>query len=697
MSLTLTLAAVLAANTSPVSDENASETQSWVSDVIRVTGQASDGYATRQSGLSRSGADLIDVPQSIQVLSRTLLTEQELTTLSDALRNVSGASPTDTREAVLANPLLRGFEAEVFVDGLIAYGDTAVIDPSSLVGVERIEVAKGPTSALFGGGTGAPVGGLINLVTKTPSGQARRELGVQVGSENRVSVFADLDQPLTDTLGVRLAVEQFDSDDHIDAITTERLTVNPSLTLQMSDRTALVVRGLYNRIEQLEYSGLPTALIDTPGVDREQFTGATDAPNTTIENTMLTLELNHQFSEALHGQVRVRRYEGAFDEYASFGYLAFFPLQGTQMAVIRGSLPTDVEETTLDANLSWSGQTGAIHHDVLAGVTYDVTDYSVSSGFAFAPIGVLDLASGVNALSFGEVPPFTSTAASEYRTTALYAQNQMQLGDRVHFLISGRYSEYTLTEVTGGQGTDKTYTEFDPRLGVTVNLSDQVSAFAGFATGSRLSLFFAGENGAAPVPETSTSYEAGFKFDFESLGLFGTISAFEIKREDVPTASQTQPFVSVQSGEQRSQGVEADLIWEPSSNFSLLGAVSLVNAEVSRDNVLPEGAKLPRNPEWSGRLAARYRFSEGRFAGLGLGAGLTYTGETFASLPNGIEIDAYTVADAQISYERDAWRVGLSIENLFDTDYVAPYQYLSQDLVRPGRPRSAWLSLSHSF
>src|SRR5690606_15006125 len=155
--------------------------------------------------------------------------------------------------------------------------DTAVIDPSSLIGVERIEVAKGPTAVLFGGGTGAPVGGLINLVTRTPKPEAFAEVGVRTGSFGLVAPWVDANLPLGEKAGFRIAAVYSDSDSYIDEVTTRRLTVHPSLAVAFSDATDLVLRGQYSRIEQLEYSGIPTAVARLPNVDPFQFTSAPDA------------------------------------------------------------------------------------------------------------------------------------------------------------------------------------------------------------------------------------------------------------------------------------------------------------------------------------------------------------------------------------------------------------------------------------
>jgi iron complex outermembrane recepter protein len=475
------------------------------------------------------------------------------------------------------------------------------------------------------------------------------------------------------------------------------------LAVAFSDATDLVLRGQYSRIEQLEYSGIPTAVARLPNVDTIQFTSAPDAPDTVVENTMLTAELTHRFSPNLTGTVRARYYESSFDEFASFPFLSFFPLAGTQAAIIRGQLPTDIEETTIDASLLWQGEALGLQHTLLFGATWDGVDYRVGSGFAFAPIGVIDYTVGPQGLSFGTIPAITGEQANEYRTLAFYVQDEIKVGDRLTVLLSGRYAEYELSEVAVGTATltDQTYSEFDPRVGVSFRVNDGVSLFAGYATGSRLSLFFTGDLGQPPVPETSESIEAGVKFDTGSIGLSGTIAAFQITREDIPVLSFINPFASVQGGAQESQGVELDLVWEPSENLSMLGNLALTDAAITDDSNIPGasnvGNQRARVPETSGRIAARYRFTEGAFSGLGIGLGATYASEAPTTDENIGFGDDYLVFDAQASYDWDRFRIGLNIVNLTDEDYLVPYQYLAQDVVRPGQPLSAYVSLSARF
>lgn len=692
--LLLTGAALAAA--SPALAQDPSARPAWTVEEVIVTGAREDGYTASNAATLRLPVTLRETPQAIQVLTSTLIEEQQLTTLADAARNISGVIPALPSEAVLANPIVRGFESEVFLDGLIAYGDTAVADPSSLSGVERIEVAKGPTSTLFGGGAGAPVGGLINLVSKTPEAERATSLGLRVGSFNTLQASFDANLPVSDRAGLRLTGEVTDSEDAIDRVTVDRVVLTPSFRIDLGD-TRLTLLGAYNRTEQLEYAGLPAAVIGLPGVDPYRFSGATDAPRTEVENRVLTAVLERDFSDSVSGTLQVRRYESEFNEYASFPFLAFFPPTGTQYTIIKGWLPVEIAEWTVDASLTARFTTGPVRHVLLAGAQYDATDYDGAAAFDFSPIGVIDYADPSSDLNFGA--PLTiapgGTFVNEYRTQAIYVQDQMSVGERLHVLAGLRWSRLDLTELQGGVN-DVTEDQLDPRLGVTYDLTDAVSVYAGWATGSRLSLFFNGA-GTPPKPETSESAELGLKFADAARGLSGTLAWFSQVRENVPTPDPTTPFSSNQTGEQEAEGVELDLIWEPNPQWSVLVTYAYTDAKVSADtNAAQVGDRLPRVPEHAGRVAARYRFT-GALDGLGVGAGLTAASAAEITLPNSARGDSYVVADAQASYDFGAWRIGLSIENLFDESYVIPYQYLAQPVVRPGTPRSAWLSLGYRF
>ena len=669
----------------------------WHADEIIVVEKRPAPYGAEDASVARMPVPLAEIPQSIQVLTPALLKEQELNTLSEALLNVSGVVPSQPSEIVLANPIVRGFEAEIYTDGLMGYGDTAVTDPASLIGVERIEVAKGPTSVLFGGGTGAPVGGLINVVSKTPQDGAFANARLRTGSFATVAPGIDVNLPLGDRAGLRLPAEYARSDDYVDEVQIERVTLNPSLGVAVTDSTDLLLRVAYNRVEQLEYVGLPAEVAGRAGVDRFQFTSAADAPDTVIENLTVHGSLTHRFSDRIEATLQLRRFDNSFDEFSSSPFFTFFPIVDGTAAQIRGSLPVDTVEWTADASVTAVFETGNVEHTLLAGLTVDDTNYSGATGFDLLNLlGPYDYVDQSPPLSFGETPPLDTFLESDYKTRAAYLQNHMRVGERLTLLAGGRLSRYELVEITGGQGTDKSFTRFDPRLGASLDIATGVSAFAGWSTGSRLSLFFSSEDGSPPELETSESIEAGLKFNQGDLGLSGTLAAFRIVRKNVPTPDPASFATSIQTGEQEATGVEVDLVWEPSRALSVLLSASMTDSEVTEDTIIPTGDGVPRVPEYSGRLAARYRF-DGGLDGLGIGAGLSFASAAEITLPNSFESDDYIVLDAQVSYSFDRYRLGLTVHNLADEEYFRPYQYFAQAVVRPGAPRSAFVTLAAEF
>jgi iron complex outermembrane receptor protein len=678
---------------------------SWRIEEIVVTG-ARGGYAAQDSSLSKADIALQDLPQSVQVLNRTLIDEQNLQSLSDALVNVSGVVPSDESESVLISPLIRGFRAEIYVDGMPSYGDTAVIDSSSLSAVERIEVAKGPSSTLYGGGIGAPVGGLINLVTRTPQPGSGITAGLLAGSFNTLAPSIDINHAVSDTIGLRLNAEKYSADDYIDDVSIDRLTLNPSLSVQLSARTSLLLRGLFSETEQREYSGLPAEVAGLPGVDPERYTGAPDTPPTEVRNAALHLTLEHAFNANWQGTLNLRSYDSEFEEYSSFAYPAFYPLLGTQAAIITGQLPADTAQNTLDATLNGRLTLAGMQHNVLVGATLDDTRYRGGLAFNFAPIGVLDLASAGNTLRFGAIPalnPATDLVNNDYGTRALYVQDQITLISRLQLLLSARYSRYSLQEDSATAATDEDYTEIDPRIGLTYTVNDSISAFAGYATGSRLSLYFNGAGGKAARPQTSRSVEAGLKLNNRNLGLSGTIAAYTLTRRGIPTVDPTDPFFGqIQAGEQESEGLELDLLWEPSPAVSVLASYGRTDAQISEPimsfaALYPTGNALARVPRESARVAGRYRLLGGPLQGLGVGLGMQVTSSAPLTDANLWQSDDYTVFDLNIDYSVRNYQIALSVANLLDKEYFKPYAFLAADVLRPGQPRAVSLSLKATF
>lgn len=669
---------------------------SWVDEVV-VTGARQAYGAPGSASATRTDTPLINVPQSVQVITRTLIEEQDARTLTDVLVNVSGVVPTRQEEALLVSPIIRGFPSEIYLDGLPVYtGPNAVNEPTSLVGVERIDVLKGPTSTLYGGGLGTPLGGLINVQSSRPDTEAGGMVALRGGSFDTWGAAIDLNQPFSDRVAGRITAEYQNNESWIEQVQGERLSIQPSLAIQLAPRTELLLQGQYNRRDQLEYSGIPAEQAMAGQIDRYAFAGApVGQPRSEIENRSASVALRHAFSDDMRLTVTGRYYKSEIPQYGSFIMPSMYapdPATPTVYPILTMNMMSGSEERTLDANL-WRGfEALGGRHEVLVGASYDHTDFYSNMGFGGLSVGNQNLANPTYDLPYGDLQPLSLTQTDRYETLALYVQDQATYG-RLHLLGALRYTQLKFRELE--QGSDETYERWSPRIGATFDLVPGVALYAGYAEGFRAPFGFIGMQ--SPEPQESRNIEGGLKLALRDLGVSGTFALFEQTRENVATADPANPFMSVQTGEQRARGFETDLVWEPTPALSVLFNYAWTDAEVTEDNAIPVGDALARIPEHSGRIAARYRFLDGAAKGLSLGAGVTVLGDREITLPNSVSVPGYAMVDAQAAYDFGRFSVQVSAANLTDNDDFDPYQYFGFPVVMPVQPRSGWVTVKARF
>ncbi len=652
---------------------------------------ASDAVFT-SSAATRTDTPLSEVAQSVQVLPRTLIEEQDARTLADALVNVSGVIPSRPEENLFAPPIVRGFPAELYLDGAPLYGMNAANSPTSLVGVERIAVLKGPTSTLYGGGLGSPLGGLINIESARPEREAGGYAALRTGSHGTINPSFDLTGPLAPKVSGRIAGEYQHNESWIDQVKGERWSVKPSLSFQLAPRTVLLVQGQFNHSSQLEYSGLPAAQALAGDLDPYAFPGAPiGQPRTTIDNQVATVELKHEFNHNLRLTATGRYYNSRIPEYGSFVYPGAYPpdpATPTVYPILPINLLTTTKESAFDANLLAKVDALGGRHEILTGISYDHTDFSSDLGFDGIPVGAIDLAHPHYTLEYGAPAPLNVTQTDRYQTIAAYVQDQATYG-RLHLTGSLRYTQLNFREKE--QGNNETYHHVSPRIGASFDLIPGASVYAAYATGFRGAFGYVGLQ--PPEPETSRNIEGGLKLDLEDIGLSGTIAAFEQTRDNVATPDPNHPLYSMQTGRQRARGFETDLVWEPTPAFSMLLNYAYTYADVTKDSAIPIGDRLPRVPRNSGRVAVRYRVLDGAAQGLALGAGVTAFSSRELTLPNTVSVPGYAVFDAQAAYTFDKYTITLSGVNLTNRHAYAPYQYLSFPVAMPIQPRSVYLTL----
>ncbi|MFM1886344.1 MAG: hypothetical protein RL026_1501 [Pseudomonadota bacterium] len=688
----LLLGGLLASAQTVAAADGASNSGWTLEEVVVTAGRL--GYAdSAPLSATRVATPVEKVPQSIQVLTRKLIEDQDLQNLSGALVNVSGVTPTSQAQTVLQPTLVRGFGVNYLIDGMPTYQlPQGAADPATLVNVARIEVAKGPTATLYGGGAGAPLSGIVNLVSLDPTDKFAGNVALRGGSFDTWGANADLNLPLGDIAAFRISGMAESGGSFIDHVTSDRRAFFPSLLVKMGDATRLVIRGRYSHLSQTEYTGLPYEIVKpTRLVAKDVFAGARDTPRTWVTNEGLTATLTHAFSSWLEGNVTVNRSTSEFAEWTTFPY---GQIAGTTYNFGSTLLPSDSQKNYATATLAAKLGNAAFHQTLLVGVDYDHTDYygAMFSDFTWATV---DYANPLPAPAFGPTPPLFIEQDDRLSTVAMFAQDQIGIGERLDLTLGLRWTQLKVRSDVGFAVTDESYEKVTPRVGATYRMFDGVSLFAGYSQGFQ-GVVAGGYYGITPKPETSQSWEGGVKIHGLVPGLTGTASLYQLTRQNVLTSVPNSFFYS-QAGEQRARGTELDLIYEPNSAVSILFNYAYTDAKVTEDDAIPLGDRLRAVPKYSGRLAARYRFPAGGLSGLELGAGMTAVSRRELTLPNSLSVGGSVLVDAQVTYPIGPVKAGLSVTNLFGSGAYEPYQYLGGAYVTSTQPRSAYITLRTQF
>jgi len=717
---------------------------------VFVYGKAEDSIVVdRTMSVSKTMTDLLLLPQSVVVLNRSFLDEQGSRSLNDALINVSGVNGVSPSETLISDYKMRGFDAYIYYDQLPAFGQVASGSPESLINIERIEAVKGPTSTLYGGGVGAGVGGLINIVTKSPEPEATALVGIQGGSFNTINPYFDVNQPISTAAGVRLTGSYQEADSQFDAVESTSWSLNPSVMFRLSERSDLTIKGQFSDIEYREYAGIP-AIGSTESADYKiplgRFPGATDTPKSTLENNMVTARWNYVINDSTGFNLAARYFDSKPVEYSSYPaadltsaiaeILAllglgqpFDPFADPVYAIVNGSLPTKNEQYNLNANLAHRMQLGQTDHQLLFGIDADRTDNDASlfsdtycNVFAAAEalfddpynpvvlgeflstvgsVPYLDLSDASSDVNFGPKPRVACFGEQDYRyeTLGVYLQDQIAVAERWHIDLGvrGTWIESRESDDAGSSSEDRSPNndKVVGRFGVTYSVSEAVSLFTGYGQGFQAPVGVLLASGDTPEPSESESWEIGVKWRAEN-GSSGNLAYFDLQRTNIATADPLNPGLQMQVGEQESNGVELDLIWILNEQWRLLGNFADIDAKVTEDNILPEGEKLARVPGTSGRLSLRHGFG-GALSGLALQFGAVYRDSQEITLPNTFSVGDYTIYDSQLSYE---WRdvvVRLAVNNLTDKQYFKPHGFLGLPVVEPGGERAAYVTVEARF
>jgi iron complex outermembrane receptor protein len=669
---------------------------------VVVTGEQDEGYNPRSTSVgTRTDTPLRDIPQAINIVPQQVIQDTQARSITETLENVpgviaQGAGSTGTRDYFT----IRGFEAYgSLVNGL---PDPQITSDGIFFNVERLEVLKGPASVLYGDTGLTGVGGTINYVTRQPLSEPFYEVSASAGNYNFYQGSFDLSGPLNTerTVLYRLIAGVRFNESITDFNEALTLAVAPSLSFQLGENTSLLIEGDVNRLERngQQPGALPvlgTVLPNPNGKVSRSFNPTGPVPNNVTYNGRVGYSLEHQFNENL----RLRnafRYVFYSDDDRDIGFFPTGGLEADNRTLNRVGFVGEqyYNYYLLDTNLLSRFNTGTIEHQLLAGfsLSRNTTDLSNEFGIPVAPVDIFDPVYD-QTLDAGDR---TFSRFTTRDTLGIYLQNQISLLRNLKILLGGRFDTFgeRATDRITDTDTSQSDTAFSPRFGIVYQPIPPISLYASYLRSFTPAIGVAA-SGETFQPERGTQYEIGVKANISDQ-LSATLAFYDLARSNVTTPDPDNPNFSVQTGRQRSRGIEFDIGGEILPGWNITAGYAYTDARVTEDNSIPEGNRLFNTPEHAVNLWTTYRIQTGFLEGLGFGLGLYYLGDRPLDNANTVELPGFLRTDAAIFYERDQFRAALNIRNLFDVEnYVS--RYGSSDFVQIGTPFTVQGTLSWRF
>jgi catecholate siderophore receptor len=678
----------------------------YVQDEIVVVGQY---LYTDQVNALKSPTPIIDVPQSLSIVTADQILRQGFTSIADIIDYTPGVASSQGeghRDAVI----FRGVRstADFFIDGV--RDDVQYYRP--LYNLEQVEILRGPNALLFGrGGTG----GILNRVTKKGVvGETFSGYQVSLDSFGGFGAQIDSNLELSDAAAFRINAMYESLENHRDFYDGERFGINPTARFELSPATTLDLSYEYIDHERFIDRGIPTGANGEPVEAFEDIVFGDPELNTTqLEAHLVRGLVQHTFSETLKG--RISAFYGDYDKLYRNFYASSFD-QSTNIVGIDGYVDTTQRQNfILSGDLIGQFEAAGFGHTIVTGAEYidttndndrfnpvwsgsgdDVELFNVMHPLSFSGGAGINASGAATSLTFSDLNDDTSASVEVF---SAYVQDEIEISDQLDIIIGARFDSFDITVdnldpsvAPADRQRSRTDEEISPRFGLVYKPMEQVSIYGSYSESflPRSGEQFANINGSnnALDPNTFTNLEAGLKWDFQP-GLSFTAAVFEIEQSSPQVADGDASTLDVIDTE--TTGFELQLQGQLTEDWYISAGYSYLDGE-QVDRSGPTGLRPRELPEnmfsvWNG-----YQLTD-RF---GLGLGLTYQDESFINNSNTAVLPSYTRIDAAAYYDiNDDLRVQLNIENLTDELYFPNSHSTHQASV--GAPLNARIAISGRF
>ena len=720
---------------------------------VEVIGRKESSYKNTNSFIgTKTASALKEVPQSVGYVTKELILDQGATTVNEVVKNISGVNQNSSYNDFS----IRGFRATGnrnsgnLLNGMRA--QTSLWKQSSLANIERVEVIKGPASALFGN---AAPGGVINRVTKKPLFENKNSITVGVGSWNTLKTYGDFTGPLNPkkTLLYRLNLGYEKTDSFRDLQGSESIIAAPSFSYIPNEKTHINVDFVYQnfngKIDRGQSVPADGNVYSTP-ISRS-LSAANDFLKENTLNT--TIALTHKFSDHISLNAIYLNSSYSEDMLEHTQANLYYKQIGNGANAFRYADPNKVMMTanqrkryfannSFNTYFNFNFNTGILKHKLLVGYDYFISEQKAGSSSISAQgylskdktkvvntytttanvlagsvqtpttnVPVFDLYDPIAGNAYKDISKYiwkqnTLNPYEEY-SHGVYVQEQIDISI-VKLLIGLRQEWFTetLNKETTNEISRQT-SAFIPRVGLVVEASENINLYSTWVKGFQpqgANIQSDPDRYGGPFDYMKSElYEVGLKTEWFNKRLSATLAVFKITQENSleqsPKAGKADWRVPV---DEESNGFELDVAGQILPNFSVVANYAYTDARIVK--LKEEGAikdlnvQRPSTPRHAANLWTKYIFENGSLKGLGAGIGVSYASErlgqvgrraTAASYPD------YTLLNAVLYYKVKDVQLQLNVNNVLNRTYwISGYDNLRNF---PGAPRNINASVTYRF
>lgn len=636
--------------------------------VVARRDQAETSFkADRSDTATRSGSDLMEIPGGVTIITSKVLETQQMTSIQNALANVSGMS---FKQSPQGSPTfgIRGFgETALMVNG-VADNSAAM---SNVFGVERIEVLKGPQAILTGAGS---LGGGVNVVIKKPQAAPIRSMMLQYGSHGDLTVAGDVAGAVTEDRRLSMRVIAAHSQARDNAAGFDGRKDDSFLPqLRWKDQTTdLIVGASYGKQHgpvPLYTFGrrdgvimpVPELMLGRPedGFETRQRRAFYQLEQVLSPSVTLISRLNRSLQDT---EVHVR-------SPAGLGYATGAANDAPNGSVLffAGRSEQNQNSTSGDHYLRILGSTGPVTHKLSLG--FDHTETRLHQPQWSGPNTTVKVYPPATGAPFGDLRADASTLsnildqkATQYDT---FLQDLMNWGDwsLLANLRSTRYaneSTVLIPPATVSVSPQKVVRRTTPGVGLVYSLTPEVSLYTNYAEGFVPSTLPSCDGGFVP-PKSTRNREVGAKFDLFDSKLSVTTAAYELAQSNTTVYYRPGNCYNVRDA-QLTRGVEVDAQGQVTRGLNALFNYTFTTAK----DVGNPAANYTGLPKHKMSLWATYDLQDAAWRGLGFGVGVSASsnskGTTDARYM--LYVPGQAQIDASVFYNNGPWSTTFGVKNI---------------------------------